>query len=118
MTGPGPRVRGSGIMPPEGCPSRGELFGFLLGNLPRPAFDRVAGHVEHCAACETALASFDSLADPLVLQLRGPADETATTTDLADELLSAARSAVRRGRAGDGAPLSWPRHLGKFELLE
>src|SRR5262245_41225899 len=110
--GRGPVQGRRGAMPSASCPSRGELFGFLLGNLPRPAFDRVAGHLEHCAACETTLASFDSLADPLVVQLRGTAEEAVTVEEVAVEVIDAARSAVRHGRFGDTASVTGPLRIG------
>ena len=64
-------------MPARGCPEPAQLADFAPGNLGRPAFDRVGGHVEHCPACTTALPAFDGLAHSLLSQLRRPADPDA-----------------------------------------
>ena len=42
-------------MSPTGCPEHVELFEFAIGNLPRPAFARIAEHIERCAGCVSAL---------------------------------------------------------------
>jgi serine/threonine protein kinase len=99
-------------MGPQSCPSAADLSGFALGTLPRAAFQRVARHVEGCAACDTALQALDGLADPLLHGLRGGAEET--TDPLPPRVLDAVRSlSASPAPDGDG-----PRRLGKFELLE
>src|SRR5262245_26432267 len=59
-------------MNPIGCPSQVELSDFVLGNLPRAPFARVADHVEGCPCCQTSLQALDGLADSLVVRLRQP----------------------------------------------
>jgi serine/threonine protein kinase len=97
------------------CPTRAELSGFVAGNLARPAFERVARHVEGCAACGDTLATLDDPPDPLLSRLRlptstGPARDEALPPPLLralSDLGNGPASSARRGR-----------RLGKFELLE
>jgi serine/threonine protein kinase len=103
-------------MIPTGCPDEAELSGFVLGDLPSGAFERVANHVERCSACELALQSLDQLGDSLLLQLRAPggADPAAVPAAILESLCTIGN---RPSEASDQAgPM--PRCLGKFELLE
>jgi serine/threonine protein kinase len=104
-------------MSATGCPDPGELSGFVTGDLPWAAFERVARHVERCADCERALGALDGVNDSVLSCLRrlGGA-EGCTTRPVPPELLAAARSA--HGRPGDGWPAGGVPRLGKFELLE
>ena len=100
----------------SGCPDRAELSGFVLGNLPRPAFERLAHHVERCPACETALQSLDDVTDSVLRQLQQNSE--AETPALPEAVLDRLRRVP-----GDGGEIpvpspSIPRRLGKFELLE
>src|SRR5262245_50486879 len=100
----------------SGCPDRAELSGFVLGNLPRPSFDRLAEHVEHCPACETALQALDGVTDSVLAQLRQRAhlrEAPAVPPVMLDRLRSFPSA---RGQSNEPAAL--PRRLGKFELLE
>src|SRR5947209_16786934 len=103
-----------------GCPDRTELEGLAFGSLPEPALAWVADHVEHCAACETALQALDHLADPLLSQLRrlsGPDGQEAEPVP--DELIAAVCSSRgRRGAAAWYAAEECRHRLGKFELEE
>jgi serine/threonine protein kinase len=93
------------------CPGADELAGFATGNLPRPAFERIAGHVEHCPACETALATLDDPSDPFLAPLRRAAQaEVRAGQPVPGELLAVARTS--------GETRCGPQRLGKFELLE
>jgi serine/threonine protein kinase len=100
----------------SGCPDRAELSGFVLGNLSRQAFERLADHVERCPACETALQAFDDVTDSMLRQLQQKAEpETpALPQAILDRLCSVPGVG---GERPDSAP-SIPRRLGKFELLE
>jgi serine/threonine protein kinase len=100
----------------SGCPDRAELSGLVLGNLPRPAFERLAEHVERCPACETALQALDDMTDSLLrrLQQRGDAETPVLPEAILDRLRSL--PGVRAER--DVLAMSIPRRLGKFELLE
>jgi eukaryotic-like serine/threonine-protein kinase len=102
-------------MSTTGCPEPAELSAFTLGNLPGPAFERLARHVEGCAACQAGLQSLDGLADPLVGQLRQPAGAV-TLPSVPRELLACLAAADRPEAAAREAAA--PRRLGKFELLE
>src|SRR5438445_5758818 len=92
------------------CPDRGELAAFVAGNLSATAFERIARHVEHCSACETALGALDHHIDPFLSRLRRAALEAPPTEEIVpQELLAVARSSYSElGQEG-------PRRLGKFE---
>ena len=53
------------------CPSQDELTRFLVGDLPRPIFQRLLEHVESCASCTQALQGLEDPADPLLTGLHG-----------------------------------------------
>jgi serine/threonine protein kinase len=99
-----------------GCPDQAELSGFVMGNLPSGAFERVANHVEQCPACELALQGLDHVADSLLRQLqqRGDAESAAVPAAIMERLRTVANS--RNEGSDRSAPT--PRRLGKFELLE
>jgi tRNA A-37 threonylcarbamoyl transferase component Bud32 len=106
-------------MDPFDCPNQEQLAEFVVGNLPRAVFARVAEHVEHCAACETALRTLDGFADPLLARLRQARWDGISTADAVPaHLLAAARSACREGKPAAWLAPDGPRRLGKFELLE
>jgi serine/threonine protein kinase len=91
------------------CPGRADLAEFVTGNLPRKAFERIARHVEGCAACETALGALDEPTDSFLGHVRRAVLEEAPAEEpVPRELLAVAR------RSPGGAL----RRLGKFELLE
>src|SRR5262249_51036318 len=46
---------GERVMTGTDCPGRGELARFAVGDLDGADLARVAAHVEHCSACESAL---------------------------------------------------------------
>jgi serine/threonine protein kinase len=97
--------------PTPDCPDRAALAGFVTGNLPGEAFDRLARHVERCPACESALGTLDDPADPFLTSVRRAAgDEAIAIPPVPGELLAAARSSC-------GVPRG-PRSIGKFDLLE
>ncbi|MBY0524566.1 MAG: protein kinase [Gemmataceae bacterium] len=100
------------------CPPAVELSRFAVGDLSKPAFARVAAHVQQCAACEATLQALDDEGDPLLSGLRdGASKAESTVTTVPAKLLSMARSALAGQTAnwliGDG-----PRRVGKFELRE
>src|SRR5207248_5008882 len=99
------------------CPSRAELARFALGDLDAAALARVAGHVEHCPACESALQTLDGVTDPLLTALRQPTC-AAATDDVPPALLTAARSALDSQQPNGSASGELPRRVGKFRLLE
>jgi serine/threonine protein kinase len=108
-------------MDAAGCPAPTELLEFATGKLPRPAFARIAGHVEGCVACGSALDDLDDRADPLLLQLRQPAlsggrqppEAGPPAEPVPDVLLAAARSARRQRGPGGGTG-----RLDRFDLLQ
>src|SRR5437868_2615124 len=53
-----------------GCPSEDELSGLVTGNLPPMEIERVATHLESCAACEARVSALDQLSDRLMSGLR------------------------------------------------
>jgi hypothetical protein len=105
-------------MTPPDCPSQADLTAFATGRLSGPAFGRIAGHVERCPACDTALQALDALADPLVSHLRHLPGSAGTALEpVPHDLLAAARSARAAGPSA-GPRFEGGRRLGKFELVE
>jgi tRNA A-37 threonylcarbamoyl transferase component Bud32 len=101
------------------CPNQAELSGFVLGTLSLPVLDRVAGHVTHCATCESVLNAFDDLADSLLTRLRQPRQNDPAKFDAVPPPLVAAAQAAHEKRSSASCPdRPMPRRLGKFELLE
>src|SRR4051812_11732845 len=93
-------------MEPGYCPDPDELAEFATGNLHTVAFQRIAGHVERCGTCETALAALDDPADPLLSRLRQTAlHDLPATEPVPHEFLTAARSCYGEssGPAGQNA---------------
>jgi eukaryotic-like serine/threonine-protein kinase len=102
----------NGYVTSQNCPEQAELIEFRTGNLSGPALDRIAAHVQHCAACETALGALDDQADSFLSQLK----QAALTDTPADEPVPAELLAVAwscRDQSTEG-----PRRIGKFEVLE
>jgi tRNA A-37 threonylcarbamoyl transferase component Bud32 len=94
------------------CPEPAALVEFRTGNLSGPTLERIAAHVQHCDACETALGALDEQTDAFLSRLRQAAvTDQAADESVPHELLAAARSC--RDQPTDG-----PRRLGKFKLLE
>ncbi len=52
------------------CPSRDELCSYAFGRLEDEAWESVAAHLESCADCAAALATFDDADDTLVAKIR------------------------------------------------
>ncbi|MGE3804274.1 MAG: protein kinase [Gemmataceae bacterium] len=98
------------------CPDAKELQEFVLGNLARGPFARVADHVATCVDCDTALRRLDDERDTLTRGLCGlPGELKAELPEIPEKLIASVRSFRLRG-----APPSRPRltRIGKFELLE
>jgi serine/threonine protein kinase len=118
-------------MSSSSCPGLDELEGFALGNLPTPAFARLADHVATCKSCEALLPKFDGCQDGLLTGLRNlPRLAEEQTFQVPDELVNAARESrlgiPASGRHPDVTLDSGWRYarqlaaggcrLGKFEL--
>jgi serine/threonine protein kinase len=110
---------GNGHVETAGCPDRSELAEFVLGTLPAETFQRIAGHVERCGTCESAVGEIEDPADPFLARLRQAAVEDGPAPEAVPErLLAAARSCYGDGPGPGNVPAACPRRLGKFELLE
>jgi serine/threonine protein kinase len=95
------------------CPSSAELAEFAAGELPKRAFERIAGHVVRCRSCESALERLDNSPNPLLSGLRQVVpDDLTVESPIPPDLLAAARMCFV-----DRPELSGSR-TGKFELLE
>ncbi|MDB5350675.1 MAG: hypothetical protein JWN86_1922 [Planctomycetota bacterium] len=105
-------------MTPSGCPDSNELRAFSSGMLRGAVFDRVAGHVEGCRSCESALGAFDDLSDPLLTYLRmSTAEASGREETIPKALLQAVRSLpIQSIRSRISAREPW--RLGRFDLLE
>ena len=53
------------------CPSHEELVAFSLGNVTQQALETIAGHLETCESCATALSTVRESGDSLLSGLRG-----------------------------------------------
>src|SRR5215469_6678040 len=104
-------------MHPTGCPEPTELAEFVTGDLPRPAFARIAAHVEQCAGCAATLETFDDAADSFLCRLRQSAShENMDEEPVPPALLAIARSAREGG--GTAGSSSERRRLDRFDLLQ
>ncbi|HEY1858916.1 MAG TPA: hypothetical protein VGG61_01095, partial [Gemmataceae bacterium] len=102
-----------------GCPDPTELAGFAAGNLSGKVFARIAGHIERCSACETALGALEDPTDPFLARLRMAAVDNPSPAPLVPaELLAAAQSCRQETERVSAWSTEHPRRLGKFELLE
>jgi serine/threonine protein kinase len=106
------------------CPPAEELSAFVAGRLPTAELETVASHLGECTHC---LARVDQMmldTDPLVAELRKPAEpDTVSDTEArrATSLVESLSEQVTR-TAGDAAglraPVELPPELGQYELLE
>ncbi|MHC4180291.1 MAG: serine/threonine-protein kinase, partial [Planctomycetota bacterium] len=107
------------------CPSRDELFDYVVGRLSDEDSDGVSEHLELCESCQAGLATFDDADDTLVAQLRLPDDEDPYQGE------SQCQVAVAQARAVAGRPVSPGQPadpasthslllgtLGEYQLLE
>src|SRR5436305_2470501 len=61
------------------CYDRGTLLAWALGRMPRDRFEAVSAHLDHCAACQSAVGAFDEVCDPLVRLLGDPGPAVPST---------------------------------------
>ena len=60
-------------MRPRTCPPETQLHAFQLGDLPEPALNEVAEHLEECPQCEARARESDTHLDAILAALRDPA---------------------------------------------
>jgi serine/threonine protein kinase len=109
----------NGLPEAWGCPNPAELLEFVTGRLSTQVFQRIAQHIEGCAACEVAVANLEDPADGFVVRVRQAAiTGVAASQAVPDDLLAAARSSCTGSRPSDDSSAPLPRRLGKFELRE
>jgi len=109
----------------DSCPPDADWRSFLLGDLPRPGFERLANHLSGCAPCARRLEALDGPPDDLVAGVARAAREEPSDERVPDRLLAAARSAfggapelvVDPGRRLASSLAQGPVRIGKF-LLE
>ncbi len=103
----------------SGCPQRTELAEFATGNLSEKSFRRIARHLESCQLCERLLAELENAADGFLSLVRQAATENGAHGEpVPSELITAAQSLRDERSSHANQPLSLPRRVGKFELLE
>lgn len=56
------------------CPSRERLSDYLLGRLPDGGLESISNHLETCPDCESRVVELEQLPDPLLEDLRQPAE--------------------------------------------
>jgi hypothetical protein len=107
------------------CPNDDDLRAFALGDLPEPALERLAAHVDRCADCERLLQQFDAHSDGLVTTLKryataGSAVESAAVPAQLVELAKGAgdgrQVTLDPGRRLARKLAEGPCRLGRFEL--
>lgn len=117
-------------MAARACPEPTALRAYLLGKLPPGQVDRVAGHLDDCAACRGVADQFDSRDDALLQQLQAmPSESSAAVPPPGDDavdmgdLLSWAKRLQPDGHAAgtssDASPggLSVIERIGDYDLL-
>jgi serine/threonine protein kinase len=82
------------------CPTEHELTAFNLGDLPGPALDAIAEHLDGCQRCEQRLQQLERDADDVLAALRHAADTP--RTEISDGTPSP--GGVRRGAASGADP--------------
>jgi hypothetical protein len=84
------------------CPASEVLAAFSVGKLPPVELEAVAGHLEDCPRCQSALQSLDGLADPVLASLRRVEAPAGTLTGTGDTVPTEA--------------MTPPRCIGPYEL--
>jgi WD40 repeat protein/tRNA A-37 threonylcarbamoyl transferase component Bud32 len=88
-------IRAGGLLMPRfDCLTAAELSAFHLGNLPEPALEELAEHLERCPRCEAAARALDGLSDATIAAYRQSA------------------------RANPPASTARPERVGDYEILE
>ena len=83
------------------CLSTDKLRDYALGRMPEEQWERVASHIETCAACEDTISSLDGTADSMIDHLRMPPSQSIEGTP---EYLAAI--AKLQSQPNQGAPTS------------
>jgi serine/threonine protein kinase len=110
----------------SGCPGREWLLAMSVGRLCGEERDAVERHLQGCDSCLAELQSVDDGSDPLIAELRGPADLGASDEDILrkpsrlDGLDSGLGRSERSGdsRAGVSSDRPVPERLGDYQLGE
>ncbi len=110
----------------SGCPSRKLLLAMSVGQLRGAVRVAVESHFENCDACLAELQSVDDSSDPLIVELRGPADPAAGDEEIFREPTRRDGVDPRFGRAdrtGDSQASATndrpvPERLGDYRLVE
>lgn len=108
------------------CPTRDELYGYLVGALPSDKGETIGNHVESCTHCQATLEELDDSADILVAKLRGGAAEVPAATEpqlqealqRAEAMVPEATLSIQRPDEPGTEDFGIPRELGEFQLLE
>jgi hypothetical protein len=91
------------------CPAPGELSGFVLGTLPVADLQRIARHLDVCAACEAAVRTLEDLGDPVLTAIRDALSAATADRSRANSHSSrkdSSQKALNKGSKADrrGAP--------------
>src|SRR5262249_9099791 len=117
-----PRMSSSpGTVPVSPCPTGAELSAFALGTVSTADQERIAAHLDRCAACLAALEAMslthDSVVGGLQVLLPGglfsppPTGDASTVDDLSPGRSAAAPEGPAAGNT------AFPRPFGDYELL-
>jgi tRNA A-37 threonylcarbamoyl transferase component Bud32 len=109
-------VRDGKTMASVTCPDRRRLENYLLGKLSEQDLDSIAGHVDTCTICQSAVEALDHAEDSLVAELHGSIANQSVPDEELEELVSRALI-ICRG-APPAANSGRPAQLGQYQLLE
>ena len=110
----------------SGCPDRELLLAMSVGQLRGAVRVAVERHLENCDACLAELQSVDDSSDPLIVELRGPADPATGDEEIFREptrLDGVDPWFGRADRTGDSPAIATndrpvPERLGDYRLVE
>jgi len=113
-------------MPNPNCPSREELFGYLVGTLPEDVAEHVSEHISSCAPCAETLRTMNDTDDRLVARLRAAGEEDPYRAEPQRQAVIAGVQAMAGGPTAASDETLYqavtgpivPLELGEYQLLE
>ena len=108
------------------CPSREELFAFLVGDLSEDTAVTVIEHITSCQTCQETLTTLDEADDTLITRLRNPQPEHTYLSEpqcregviQAKAMIGGSLATGTRSVLGTGTEHGLGDQLGEYRLLE
>jgi serine/threonine protein kinase/WD40 repeat protein len=104
-----------GFMDRRDCVTEADLRAFQLGELPDRLGTLVAEHLEACPGCAARAASFDTIVDPCIVQMRQAVGQPSTANRGTND--AATMDAVPCPSELPSETADFPRKFGGYELL-